>query len=424
MIDLSTKSLLVWDNGLFLSFALRMAQKGGFGHVLYYNDDRRRGRPSFQECSVGKGYSQIEVVKSPWRALDRADAVAFPDVMDWEAQVWLREQGIPVWGAAQGAELELYRYYAKKIMEAVGLPVGPYVLIKGVPALRDYLKKNQNQVLKVSYVRGLMESRKHLKWWLSKNFIDGLEYRLGPLAEEQEFIVEEIIDSTIEIGGDQIFVKQFPKIAINGAEIKDRAYLGCVQRYEDLPDELREVNDALAPVLAKCGYANFFSTEGRKAKDGTFYPIDLTCRQGSPSGEAQLAVWTNLPQIVWAGAHGEHLEPEYGGKWVAQAMMFNKGDDADWCPVSIPKENEADVRLYYSMKKGDEHYVIPQVNGFDEIGSVVQLGDTREEAVERCKALCKRIEGHIDIHTEALDEAVEEFDRMEKKGMNVEPIAA
>lgn len=422
--DLSSKSVLIVDNGLFLSFAVRMAAKGGFGKVYYYNDDRRRGRPSFQESNVGKGYSEIEVVHSPWAALEKADIIAFPDVMDWEWQVWLRQQGLNVWGGGAGCELELYRLYAKKMMEAIGLPVGPYVVVKGMTKLREYLKAHEDRIIKVSFVRGLMESRKHEKYWLSKSFLDGLEYRLGPLAEEQEFIVEEKIETKLEIGGDQIFVKQFPKIAINGVEIKDSAYVGIVQEYDELPEEIRFVNDALAPVLAKCGYANFFSTEIRVAQDGTPYPIDLTCRQGSPSGEAQLAMWTNLPQIVWAGAHGEHVEPEPAAKFVAQAMIFNDGEETEWCPINVPKEYRNDVRLYFAMRRGDEDYIIPQSNPFDEVGSIIQVGDTANEAIERVKAIAKKIGGKVSVKVDEMDDALEEFDLMRKKGISVKPIAA
>jgi len=429
-MDLSSKSILVRDNGLFLSFAARMAQPGGFGTV-YYANSWQRGRPSFHEITVGKGYEGIEVVhpqnpKAPdvYSLIDKVDVIAYPDCYDGEEQRYLREHGKKVWGSGMGVELELYRLFAKKVLAAVGLDVGPYVVVEGVTKLRKYLETHEDRVIKVSFVRGLMETRKHKKYWLSKTFIDWLQWRLGPIAEEQKFIVEEKIDTKLELGGDHVFAGRFPNIAINGLEIKDAAYVGIVQEYDEMPEEIRMVNDALEPVLKKMGVFNMFSHEDRIAEDGTVYPIDLTMRQGSPSGEAQLKTWENMPEMVYHGAHGEQVEPEPAASHVAQAMIFNNGDENDWCAVGVPKDLRNDVNLYFGMRKGSEDYVVPQQNPFDEVGSIVALGNTAEEAVKLCKKNAERLEGNIVVKCEALDEALEEIALMDKQGMNVESIPA
>lgn len=432
-MNLSSKSILVVDGGgLFVSFARRMTQPGGFGKV-WYSNMWHRGRPTFSELSVGKGYDGIEVVPnrdtdnefptSLWSVIDKADVIAFPDCYDGDWQEYLRKQGKHVWGSGMGAELELNRFLAKQVMDEVGLPVGPYCIVKGMTELREYLRENADQVLKVSFLRGLMETRKHHKYWLSKTFLDGLEYRLGPLAEDQEFIVEQQIPTEIEVGGDHTFVHRFPSLAINGVERKDAAYLGIVQDYDELPDEIRDLDEKIAPVLERNGYANFFSSEVRKAKNGKAYPIDLTCRCGSPSGEAQLAAWDNMPEVVWAGAHGEFLEPEPVKPCVAQLMIFNKGEESEWAGIEVPAELDNAVNLYFGMRRGREQYVVPQQNPFDEMGSITMLGDTPEEAVELCKKASDKLQGNISVQTDELDNALKEFDLMRKKRMNVEPAA-
>jgi hypothetical protein len=420
MTDLSKKSVLCWDHGLFLSFALRMGAKGGFGKV-YYHNATRSGRPSFNELSVGEGYEEITVVKNPWDVIDKVDVVAFPDVLDGDLQVYLRKLGYNVWGAGKGDELELYRMYWKKVVEALGLPVNDYEVVKGIPKLRDYLQENPDQYIKVSLLRGLMESRHHEEYWLSKNFIDRLEYKLGPLSDSMEFLVEEPVETKVEVAADHYFCGGgFPRYALNGIERKDMGYVGRVQEYDKMPEQIRLVDDALIPVLTRVGYANMFAVELRISKEGEPYPIDPCCRQSSPAGEAQLAMWTNFPQVVWHGAHGELIDPEFDEPFVAQAMIYSNGDEGDWSPVKLPKEVRPFVNLYFGLRKGNEDYAVPQHNGFDEIGSVIGKGNTLKEARELCQKRADMIKGDVSIKCDALEEAESQYEEMEKMGMDVE----
>jgi hypothetical protein len=397
--------------------------KNGFGKV-YYNNLTRQGYPSFNSISVGKGYEGITVVKSMWDVIDEVDVTAFPDILDGSKQKWMRKQGYRVWGSGKADELEMYRLYWKQMVKALGLPVNPYVLVVGIMALREYLKDHTDRYVKISYMRGLMETYHHEEYWLSKPWIDEKEHKLGPLAEETEFIVEAPIKTDLEIGYDGLFVGRYPKIGINGVEVKDAGYVGMVQNYDEMPSEILETTEALKPVLAKDDYANLFAIELRVQKDGTAIPIDPCCRQGSPSGEAQLATWSNMPEIVFAGAHGELVEPEREGDFVAQAMIYNKGEETDWCPVKVPNEIRGDVNLYYGLRKGDQDWAVPQHHAFDEVGSVVAVGDSAEEAIDRCKEKAEQIGGNVGIKTESLDEALKQFDMMKKRGMSVEPISA
>jgi hypothetical protein len=54
--------------------------------------------------------------------------------------------------------------------------------------------------------------------------------------------------------------------------------------------------------------------------------------------------------------------------------------------------------------------VIPQWTGCAEIGAVVAMGDTAEQAIEECKRICALVEGHLlDKPTDALDIAREQL---------------
>lgn len=424
MTDLSKKKILVIDHGLFLSFALRMARgKNHFGKV-YYHNATKSGRPTVSSIFVGQGYQEIEVLKDPWDMIDEVDVLAFPDVLDGPKQEYLRRTGYNVWGSGKGDELELYRYYWKRMIESVGLAVNPYVIIKGIPLLREYLRDHKNKYIKISLLRGLMETRKHEEYWLTKGFLDQKEVELGPEAKHMEFLVEDPVKTEVEIAGDHYFVKDFPDKAINGVEIKDEGYVGMVQAYREMPKQILKVDEALKPVLKKYGYANLLAIELRIALDGTAHPIDPCCRQGSPSGEAQLAVWTNFPEIVYHGAHGELVQPEHDNIFVAQAMIYHTGIEKGWPAVKIPKEVRPYTNLYYGYREGEHDYVVPQPDAFDELGSVCATGATMQEAIDLCKERAEQISGDVCVKCESLEKAGEEFDLMKKMKMSVKPISA
>lgn len=422
MSDLSSKSILVKDRGLFFSFAQRMAREGGFGRVFYHNDYQRSGRPSFNELAVGTGFERIESTHKFWELIDQVDVIAYPDCYDGGEQEYLRSQGYPVFGSGKGGELEIYRGYWKEVIAALGLTVAPYEYIEGLDALADYLREHDDCYIKISRMRGLMETRKHIDYELSLPWLNKMRYHLGPLAEETDFIVEKKITTDLEIAGDTIFVGQFPQLALNGVERKDECYAGMVQAYSDLPEQIQEVNAKLAPVLAKYRYANFFAVELRIDKQGRPHPIDPCTRQASPAGEAQLATWSNFPEVVYAGARGQLVQPEFENPYVLQAMIYTKDDEREWLAVRCPEDVRESLNLYFGMRRGRLDWRVPQPNPFEELGSITVTGGSFEEAKEKLEAIAERIEGDVCIKTDSIDDAIKEFDLMKKKGMSVIPV--
>ena len=409
-MDLSGKSVLVWDRGIFLSLAVRLSQPDGFGTV-YYHNPANIGYPSINEMAVGTGYPGIEVVRRPMKIMDKVDVVAFPDCHDEDLQWYLRQHGKDVWGSGEGADMENARFFGKQLMDAVGLPVNDYKLLTGLEALDDFLEKHPDWIVKLSHWRGLTETWTFKRPEMRRLKLANLAYKLGPLSKEIEFVVEKKIETKIERGySGAFFAGQFPKYCLTDAEIKDSAYLAVVQEYAKIDPEIRAVNDALLPALKDYAYANLFATEMRDD-----VCIDLTCRQGSPSGEAQMQLWKNLPLVVWHGAHGEFVEPEPAAKYAAQVMLENDEEPSEWCSVGIPKEIDPYVYLYFGMKRGEENYVVPQWNPFSHIGTVVAIGNTPEEATSLCRERAEKIEGKVSAYSEKLDDAEKEWALMGKR---------
>jgi hypothetical protein len=82
--------------------------------------------------------------------------------------------------------------------------------------------------------------------------------------------------------------------------------------------------------------------------------------------------------------------------------------------VYFPTEYSNNVKLKKATHIGDTFYVIPQLYQSNDIGAIVGLGNTLEEAIKQCRDVAESIEGNgIHIRVDTLDTAQEEFDKFE-----------
>ena len=112
------KKVCVYDNGLFVGMAGKLAES--FGKVYYYSP-WKNAFPKSNARLVGQGFEMIERVNNFFDVVDLCDLFVFPDVYDGDLQLYLEKQGKRVWGSRKGEELELYRDEAKKHMEKLGI---------------------------------------------------------------------------------------------------------------------------------------------------------------------------------------------------------------------------------------------------------------------------------------------------------------
>jgi hypothetical protein len=170
------------------------------------------------------------------------------------------------------------------------------------------------------------------------------------------------------------------------------------------------VNAKLAPTLKDFGYRGFISTELRCTPDGKAYLIDPCCRLGSPPGELYGLWIENLAEIIWEGAQGVVIEPEYTAKYGAMCLLLSDWADDNWQQVEFPDKYRDNVKLRNVCKIDDEWGVIPQWTGMPEIGAVVAVGDTAKDAMEQVKAIADEVKGHsIEKPCDALDDAAHDL---------------
>lgn len=413
----------VWDHGFCVDHAVRLARE--YKRVLYYNGWPVQ-YPAINTKGIGTGMEGIEVVDSPFdwfrgKKFDQVDVWIFPWLYDGAAQVWLAEQGKPVWGCKKGDKMELDRIALKRHLAKIGLPVAPYEAIQGISNLRSYLKDHPDVWVKTAH-RGTWESSRSPRYRVFKGVLDSLESDIGELGEEMEFAVEQPVEAAGEAGYDgYTIIGQFPKFHMRGLEGKDAWYVGMFGSSESDPKQFKEINDALAPTLKRYGYQGFLSMEERILKDGTAYLTDVTTRRPSPPGELQDEMFTNMPDIIWQGANGNLIDPEKKAKYGAQLIMKSPWSDKHCESIWFPQEIREYVKLANAVKSGDRYDVIPQPIPAQQVGSVLGFGDTMDESIKQCVKHAKMVEGtDLKIDCDSLEScSKQEIEKLKSGGIDL-----
>lgn len=418
MSKLDSKIVTVVDNGLFTDYALTLGP--AFKKVFYWTP-WQSSFPKSNSLLPGDGFDEIERVKNVWDAIEKSDLIIFPDVYfgDWQEQCV--RMGKAVWGSRKGESLELDRMGAKRLMVKHGIVPSPADEVVGLEALREYLKEHENVYVKISANRGDFETFKSETYELSEPKLDELEHKLGAKKLIAKFVIEPEITDAVEWGIDTYTVDgQWPARTFAGLEIKDLGFLGRVMEWKEIPQYLRDGNEKLSPWLGKKEYRGWISNEKRIKADRTVYEIDWCCRLPSPPNEIQQMVFSNWPQIIWAGANGKMVNPMTVYQYGCCAMIHSGWADKGWQSVKFPEEIRPFVKLRNHCKIEGTDYVVPQEVGLPEIGAVIGLGQTLEESIEHLKENAAQIQGYfLEIKLDSVETALEERDKAEELGIKI-----
>lgn len=405
--DLSLKKVLCYDDGgLFVSLALRVAELKAFGQVDYFRE-WQDGFCDGSNLMVGTGLEEFGVgrLKYFWPALDDYDLFIFPDVWNPDLQEYLRGLGKRVWGAGNKATLEQSRWQTKQLLKDIGLPDNKAVQIHGMTNLRAYLMENENVFVKLSAFRGMAETFPSKNYTQVKSQLDQLDADYGPIMEAVDFIVEKEIPNADEVGYDGYCIDgEFPDNAFYGFEIKNKAYVGKLVDYDELPDEVKEANTKLSFHMD--GYRQFWSTELRNR-----FVIDITARHASPAGETFCFAFDNLAEILWYGADGVLVHTKTKAKFVAQIILSSPWAPTHPLAIEFSEDIRASVKIYNHCRADGVDYCLPDDTAAEEVGSVVAAGETLKEACDKAKEAAEKVSGYqLHAHCDALDLAVEEME--------------
>lgn len=415
MKPLSELHMRVCDKGLFLPLARRLARE--VGKVTYWSPEEEAFKTL--RSQVGDGFPDIERVRSIFFEKEGVDVFVFPDIGFADEQAELRDRGFPVWGARGGDVLEEMRGKFLKTLATTDLPVPPHITIVGLTALCNFLQDKTEKWVKVSRWRGDWETLHFRDWQRDETELDARAVKLGPWKELLTFYVFDEIETEIEDGMDSYCIDgQFPSLVVHGMEAKDTAFLGTFQAYNDVPKEVRCVSDAFGPILAGYQYRSFFSSEVRITKDHQSFFIDPTCRAGSPPHQAMCEMIGNLAEIVWQGAQGNLVEPVPHYQFGVQAIVNLAGDRRHWQVLPIAADLDNWLKCGNCMWIDGALCFPPEPQPTDhDIGWLVGVGDTAEEAIEHLQENIELLPDGATCECHHLAELLEEAHEAEGKGM-------
>lgn len=410
MKDLADITCLTVDYGTFLSLADKMGEK--VARSLYYSPFETEYRDA-RKCVIGTGLANVERVDEWQEMIGEIDLFIFPDIGYGGLQRYLRSIGKAVWGGNGASDLELYRTRFMEKLGQLGLPVAPSKVIKGLTALSDHLKTVEDRWIKVNRFRENMETWHHKTYAHSEPILEWLAVEFGGVAEHVVFVVQEPIEHAAEIGYDGWNIDgQFPEASFQGYEKKNQLYLGTWLKADQMPDEVKNVNEALAPYLKDIGYRSFLATEIRNE-----FFIDPTFRMAGQTQEHLLETCTNLPEIIWAGANGQVVQPKFSAKFAVEGTLHYTAGTDHWMVLQVPEEVKKWVKLYgYCEVDGVCHFP-PRKN--DELGVVIGNGNTVLEAIDHLKANLDLLEKEpVSCDCSGFVELITQIEEAEEKGMH------
>lgn len=418
MIDLSRHSVLLYDlSGAYTHIAEAMVP--AFGRVLY-SSHWEASFANVEDFLPGIGLEGIERVPDPFEHFDTVDLVVFPDVGMNGLQEFLRKRGMPVWGSGAAGKIERDRVFFKKLLEEQDMDVPEYEVIHGMKALREYLDKHEDVYVKVSYFRGLTETFHHESEFLSRRKLDEIASVLGLYGEMVDFVVEQTIGGdAVESGIDGYAVNGlFPQRLMWGYELKDKGY---IQTVSDLPAPLRETVDQFQPVLQSYQYRGPFATEVRFTEDGAYF-IDPTCRFPSPPGEIQAKNIKNLAEIMYQGARGILVEPQYFCRFAAQIILKSRIlETGATLPVQVGMPDNVLLHGHFRLN-GEDYVILPGARTSseqEEFAGAIGLADTLEEAAGIACEAAQSVKGEKVVFDEdALLKIIDTIQEGEKLGLS------
>lgn len=416
MKDLKDATICVIDHGLFIPLALRLAEKA---NLVYYHSPCEAGFPMLAPFVIGD-FPPLVRCNDFWRIKSEVDAFVFPDIGFIGEQLELESQGFPVWGSKAGAELEISRRKFLKTLQDLKMDCVEFESLVGVQKLREYLRGNDDKFIKISKYRGLMETWHHETYETSRPMLDRLAVKCGALQDDVPFLAVDPVETDIELGADTYCINgRWPSTMLQGYEWKDAGYLGAITQIEDMPEQATEVLDKFGPILAGSRYVNAFSMELRVLGKKSYF-IDPCCRFPLPATGAQLEAYTNVPEIIYAGAHGELVEPDPQWKFVVECVIKTARSSKDeWSEAEIGKLVPEGVHLSSCCRLPGKGVVAfpPTEQAGEEVGWLSAGGDTIQEAINLLQGRVKLLPATLKCDTRALVDLLAEVRTAEKEGI-------
>ena len=100
----------------------------------------------------------------------------------------------------------------------------------------------------------------------------------------------------------------------------------------------------------------------------------------------------NLAEILWEGADGKLVEPEYRGKYGYEVILQSQWVNEHPLLVKFEEKHRDQIKFRYATQFPDGLWIMPQKQG-PAFGSVASWGSTIDECVGKVEEVCDCIKG-------------------------------
>lgn len=397
------------DRGLFPSIALCMAKQC---KQVFYTGPPEQVMRSFQDDIIGDGFENVYRVESLWDVEDICDVFVFTDIGFRAEQAKLKREGKAVWGHMGADIFEVNKGAFLRELESLGMTVPDHEIITGFDALIEHLSDKEDKYVKLSTWRGDWETFHWRNLAMDLPYLIGHKLNRSPFRNKFVFYVFDPIEAILEDGIDTWCIDgAWPEFVLHAVERKDKALLGGMMRFDDVYGETRLVNELWGQTLARFGYRGAFSTEVRP-------PVfnDPTCRFGSPPHQLQTVLIKNLPEVIYRGALGELVEPEYDDPMGAQVLVTTDREIDDYLTIDIPDDLRESFVSSFCFECDGKLGVAP--NPLENTaGWLVATGKDIEEVVDRLKDLKSMLPDGFECDVTSLAKVIDDMKEVEKEGV-------
>ena len=389
MRKLSDTTFFLIGFGLFEVFIGQRLAEDAKEVLLYTPWESPFPTPDRQD--IGRGILGITRVDSYEDAkaevIARKGTFVFPDIGMGDKQLELRQMrkdqnlDIGVFGCGESGELEMNRTLFKNVLKKRGLATPVYGIVKGIEELRELLKKEKDLWIKLDVeMRGILETFHHAEFKTSVQLLDKLAHDLGYRRDSTSFMWEKPIPG--EEPGDDFFESkgETASIGLWGFEDKGDGYSAKVCEYNNLPKALKDVHEAMKPIIKKYDSDGASSTEVRIGPSKGPYYIDSCRRFGNPPAACIIANCKNISRVIDSIGRREQITPEYEKPYVSELPVDSSCADTESVPFNITEKQFKNIKLRTSCRIDGQYFHIPFAANGKTVAKAVGLGKTLEES--------------------------------------------
>jgi hypothetical protein len=288
-------------------------------------------------------------------------------------------------------------------------------------ALRKYIKSRDKEKLwiKIERTRGDTETFSVEGYEPAKNRLDDMQASFGPTAEYRDFIVEGNIPDMLDLSIDTYCIDgKYPSRSLLGNEQKDEGYIGVVKDWKEMPTDLVDIYDKLASTLKEYQYRNFLAFESRAGQNKLLLG-DPCMRVGSPIFELELEMMKNLPDILWQGAEGKMVDPDYAGKYGFEILVKSPWVEEHPLLVKFPDKYRDQIKFRYAAQYPDGLWILPQQAG-PYFAAIVAYGDNLDDCIAEVKEISDQVKGtQVEAFTGCAEKLKENIAKLREWGIMI-----